>query len=189
MHGVAYRVSFLRNISYQQTEGLLYTDNEWRLLPWMQACKVAHFPFAVYRYLLGREGQSMSPSIWRRNAKDQVYVVKRLMGGFNEHRPQLALAQRELLERELRHMIDLVYGALFYHVPLRMAIPWLVELDAKLKDVSMKNYSDLENETCLNRIFPIRYVSIFRNHASCRAPLPALMRCVQRLSSSMAKIA
>ena len=60
MHAVAYRTDLLREIGYRQTEGISYTDTEWAYLPVASAREIRYVPGNVYRYLFGREGQTMS---------------------------------------------------------------------------------------------------------------------------------
>ena len=60
MHAVAYRTALLREIGYRQTEGISYTDTEWTYLPVAFAQEIRYVPEKVYRYLLGRDGQTMS---------------------------------------------------------------------------------------------------------------------------------
>lgn len=68
MHGVAYQTDMLRRLSYCQSEGIAYTDNEWTILPMRGVSRYVVFPQVVYRYLVGREGQSVSAAVLERNA-------------------------------------------------------------------------------------------------------------------------
>lgn len=67
MHCVAYRTENLRRINYHQTEGISYTDQEWIFLP-MATCKIFHYyPLVVYKYLVGRDGQTMDPAVFKKS--------------------------------------------------------------------------------------------------------------------------
>lgn len=61
LYMIAYRREVVSAARYRQTEGIPYTDTEWRILPMLEVCSVRYFPFAVVKYLWGREGQTMSP--------------------------------------------------------------------------------------------------------------------------------
>ncbi len=56
---IAYRTEMLREIGYRQTEGVPYSDTEWCIYPMARVRTVAMSGCSVYRYLIGREGQSV----------------------------------------------------------------------------------------------------------------------------------
>lgn len=60
MHKIAYNRRIFSKISYRQTEGISYTDVEWATIP-MSVCETIRFyDLPVYRYLEGREGQTVN---------------------------------------------------------------------------------------------------------------------------------
>lgn len=63
MHCVAYRSSIFRNIDYHQTEGISYTDMEWVFHPMSEVRNVYYFNKVIYRYLNGREGQTIDQNV------------------------------------------------------------------------------------------------------------------------------
>lgn len=60
MHAVTYRLSNLKEINYIQTEGVSYTDQQWIFIPMSVVKTVYCYTKPVYRYLIGREGQTMA---------------------------------------------------------------------------------------------------------------------------------
>ena len=67
MHQVAYKTENLRAIGYHQDEGICYTDNEWCHIPVATVKTVVYCDIPLYRYLVGREGQSMNVSVMQKN--------------------------------------------------------------------------------------------------------------------------
>lgn len=63
MHMVLYRSDLFRSFPYHQTEGISYTDIEWVFKPLYYVKNVAFLNTDVYRYFVGREGQTMDPSV------------------------------------------------------------------------------------------------------------------------------
>lgn len=59
MHGYTYRTQMLRDMGYRQTEGISYTDQEWATIPVSRVKTCYYLPVYIYRYLVGREGQTM----------------------------------------------------------------------------------------------------------------------------------
>lgn len=63
MHAITYRLQMLRDIHYCQTEGISYTDQQWMFMPMRVVRKVSYSPITVYRYLIGREGQTVNADV------------------------------------------------------------------------------------------------------------------------------
>ena len=79
MHSSAYRTEMLRSMSYVQSEGIAYTDTEWMVYPMAKVRNLVYCPFTVYRYLVGREGQSMDPNVFRKCMSQRIQVFTRMM--------------------------------------------------------------------------------------------------------------
>lgn len=76
MHMISYKTSILRAINYHQTEGISYTDSEWTFKPIFHVKTVQMVDANVYRYLLGREGQTMDPKVILRSLNQELIVFK-----------------------------------------------------------------------------------------------------------------
>ncbi len=62
MHWITYNRKVFDRFEYFQPEGVSYTDNIWAFIPIIH-CKTGIFKdITLYNYLLGREGQTMSPA-------------------------------------------------------------------------------------------------------------------------------
>ena len=73
MHAVAYRLENLKKLGYVQTEGISYTDQQWIFLPMITVKTIAYFDEYVYKYLVGRAGQTMEPVFKFQNL---LYVMR-----------------------------------------------------------------------------------------------------------------
>lgn len=67
MHQLWYRTEFLRQIEYKQTEGICYTDTEYVFMPLSMAKDIYALKYPIYRYFIGRDDQSMAPSVLMKN--------------------------------------------------------------------------------------------------------------------------
>src|SRR5574344_1421553 len=72
MHNVAYKRDLLLSIDYKQTEGISYTDQEWIVSPFTKVRTATYFKLPLYRYTLGREGQTMSFEFTNEHFKDNI---------------------------------------------------------------------------------------------------------------------
>lgn len=69
MHAVAYKTEDIRNIpgGYHQTEGISYTDQEWIFLPMSKVRTIVYFDKVLYKYLVGRNGQTIDKKTFLKN--------------------------------------------------------------------------------------------------------------------------
>lgn len=78
MHALTYKLSVLREMNYNQTEGISYTDIEWATIPMTKVKKICYYPHSIYNYLIGREGQTMANYFEVTNHKQLFQVVEKL---------------------------------------------------------------------------------------------------------------
>lgn len=71
MHNVAFRKELFDGLGYHQTEGISYTDWEFVFHPMSRVKTVYYYPKNIYRYLIGREGQTVSPMITINKLEDE----------------------------------------------------------------------------------------------------------------------
>lgn len=67
MHAVTYKSDIFSRMNYCQSEGIFYTDQEWIFSPMFMVEDCIYYPIPVYRYLLGRSGQTMESSTLLKN--------------------------------------------------------------------------------------------------------------------------
>ena len=72
MHAVTYRTAIFEGLNYHQTEGISYTDQEWIFLPMSKVKSLCGYPHVVYKYLVGREGQTVEPKVFARNILQEI---------------------------------------------------------------------------------------------------------------------
>lgn len=79
MHCSAYRTDLIRNIGYKQDEGISYTDQEWMCYP-LSAVKIMYSTGkTLYKYLLGRVGQTMNIDILNEKFNDEAAICKTMI--------------------------------------------------------------------------------------------------------------
>lgn len=96
MHGIAYSTVHLKNQNYIQTEGISYTDTEWTYGPIATAMTFSYFKNVgpVYRYLVGREGQTMDPVLFHKKLPDQFVVLLSRAKVFEQYHETLSESQK-----------------------------------------------------------------------------------------------
>ena len=69
MHQVTYRLDIFRKLDYRQSQGIPFTDQEWMFSPMSCVRRACFLPITVYRYLLGREGQTVDKRYYTQHFK------------------------------------------------------------------------------------------------------------------------
>lgn len=67
IHDTTYRLNYLREINYKQTEGICYTDNEFTFIPITKAKTLYITDITLATYYIGYNEQSISISSQRKN--------------------------------------------------------------------------------------------------------------------------
>lgn len=88
MHAVTYKCDNLKRINYEQTEGVSYTDLEWIFFPITTVVNIYYFNQVIYKYLVGRDGQTVNLSIYYNRVQDRikgaVTMINEIKNDFNE---------------------------------------------------------------------------------------------------------
>lgn len=76
---LTYKTSMLREIDFKMTERCFYTDVEFACIPFVHVKTMRVSKLPLYRYRIGRTGQSVSISGIERHYKDLIRVCERLL--------------------------------------------------------------------------------------------------------------
>ena len=145
-HNLTYRTDIPRSIGYKQTEGILYSDSEWFIIPMTQVESVYYYPEIVVRYLVGREGQSVSGENMHRNfhmlLEVATTIVRQLVklakdsdkGGVEFAKTRIL----QLIRNQYHHVI-------FDGFDDKQCVELLKDFDMKLKQCYPSYYEALDN--------------------------------------------
>lgn len=110
MHGVCYRTEMLRKMSYRQSEGVSYTDQEWVFYPLFRVKTIAFADIPLYRYNLSREGQTMDIAVQMRSLSQLVAVTEAMARYFiSLSKPIRSTAKLTFLRNIVADKIRIVY--------------------------------------------------------------------------------
>ncbi len=110
MHSITYRTEMLRRINYRQTEGISYTDTEWIFYPQHGVKTCIYLPYDIYRYVVGREGQTMDTKVLLKSVSHYDMLI-RAMVDFANHlsAEDKALYTYQRIEAQIAHLSMGVY--------------------------------------------------------------------------------
>lgn len=86
MHGVAYKRENLLALNYKQTEGISYTDQEWVFTPMTKVKTGIYFDKIIYKYLVGRSGQTVEKAIIKKHSNQLGIVISSLLDKYKENK-------------------------------------------------------------------------------------------------------
>jgi len=132
MHCVAYKTRNLRSIHYQQTEGISYTDQEWLFLPMASCESIIYFPKTVYKYLTGRDGQTMNPEVYYKNYWQEIKGTINMAHELGNYQNGNEITSNYLSKRLLSRAM-VCYGSFFEQLKMKTCHKEMVELDNTLE--------------------------------------------------------
>lgn len=157
MHAITYKTQILRDMGYAQTEGISYTDTEWVFIPMQNVKTIYYSPITVYKYLVGREGQTVDESVY---IKNRVHVKKILYRLLDECFHQDLLSSKKLIF--FQHKL-FGYCIRYYNNSLienKFTSSELIELDKLIKEKCPELYSCMSELSYSN----IKYIKIWREN-------------------------
>lgn len=161
MHCVCYKVDNLRKIHYHQTEGISYTDQEWICLPMSICSSILYYPNVIYKYLVGREGQTINVDVWEKNFWMEIKGCKVLMNlrnvDFSPFCPNRKFIDSRIYERVLT-----IYFAYFSRFSTFENEELMQDIDRCLYEYDSNLY-DAFNSLTTSRYVPIKIVRKWRN--------------------------
>ena len=165
MHAVTYRRENFLKLKYRQTEGISYTDQQWIFLPMITVRTIVRFEDYVYKYLVGRSGQTMEPVFKLKNMLYVIRCAEDMASMYENHKAQVEgkPIQRYLYQRMIPFLKGAYVTALtHYDVETRQA---LRDYDNELKRRSAEVY-ELIGSKEVSSFLGFEYRRYWRNHKS-----------------------
>ena len=180
MHAVAYKTENLRSIGYVQSEGISYTDQEWIFLPMITVDSIRYFGKPVYKYLVGREGQTMDPKVFARHFSQEMTGTRRMMDLFETYKDSVSPVHRPYLIWRLETRIHLVYSWFLIRAYRGMEIGMLNDFDAGMKEKYPASW-ELSDKLKVSKRIPYRFIRAYRRFHSKYYPSIVLYRMYLRI--------
>ena len=160
MHAVTYRRQMLVDMGYVQSEGVSYTDQQWIFIPMVRVRSVRRFGKCVYRYLLGRVGQTMDPAIKRKHMNHIMVCVHGMLVAYNRILGEIDETIREYLMARLVPFSKEVYVTLLtnYNEETKAA---LIDFDKDIKSLN-NDFYELIGSKEVSSFLGFRYIDYWR---------------------------
>ena len=165
MHGITYRTEMFANMNYHQTEGVSYTDQEWVFKPMTYVKTCEYIDIQLYRYLVGRSGQTMK-NVGK--SIKQLIIVVFSMADFFISQDEKSVYRKYMIH-QLEGQIDYIYriGLLDRGFDLNI----LRDFDNKLESYQFL-YQLVEKEGIIfSHPYFLQYIKYWRKHKCKKLPL------------------
>lgn len=108
IHMIAFRTSLFEGKNYHQSEGVFYSDNEFAYIPTLWVNTYSFISVPLYRYLVGREEQTVNYYVCTKRFNDYKTVAFMLMKSCSElHADEL---HKSFLQYEIAGYLSNLYA-------------------------------------------------------------------------------
>ncbi len=152
MHAVTYRKELLLDMGYHQTEGISYTDQQWIFVPMAAVHNVGIFNKVVYKYLVGRAGQTIDPAVKIKKMKDRAKCVLDMIIQYETVYQNISSEIKSYLDARFQPNVKDIYITYFLNVSIGKEM--ICEFDDSFKKESILFYNEIGLEN--------RYIKIWR---------------------------
>ena len=108
MHAVTYKRQNLIDIHYRQTEGISYTDQEWIFTPLTAVNTAIAYPNTIYKYLVGRQGQTINSEVFKRSLSHNELCCRRIVKDYKSF-DSFESAKQEFIDYKFQTTISSMY--------------------------------------------------------------------------------
>lgn len=159
MHSVAYKTNIFKKFDYHQTEGISYTDQEWIFYPMFYVESIQFMQINLYRYVLAREGQTVTPASFQKNIPSLMRLVTTMLEEIMRKK-NLSYGHKCYAENVLQAQLFLIYVVNLVTLDKKDSyISELKEMDNLVASYDKEFYGKL-NERSIKSLFP--YIRLFR---------------------------
>lgn len=174
MQNVAYRTSLFSSLDYRQTEGISYTDQEWLFTPLFSVQTVTASPMCLYKYCVGRDGQTISPDVHMKNMWMELSVTKKMISDYVRLKDRIEDVQiLSYIQGRLLSRIRFLYVSYLLSDSRALDINQLIGFDKSLASSATDLYAMSD---AIAGKYGIKYVRQWRRHYSLNSPLFLLIR-------------
>lgn len=174
MHAVTYKTENLRKIKYQQSEGISYTDQEWIFLPMSTVRKIYYWPHVLYKYLVGRDGQTMNPLTYTKNMWMEVKGTKVMIEEYEKYKATFLPENNKYLSAQVSKRSGHIYRCFLFIHRKKLNQKDLIVFDTYLKNASPFIYKRTEALTV--GLMKFKFIHKWRKNQSDRTILFLLYR-------------
>ena len=110
MHAFCVRKKILTEHDYYQQEGISYTDTEFNYFCLLYSETISFMDIDVYKYLIGREGQTISPEASIKHADNYLKVARRLLDDYVSRTNSISLSRKNNIVIPIKKILSCFFN-------------------------------------------------------------------------------
>ena len=127
MHSVIYRTELLRDVGLVLPEHCFYVDNIFVYVPLPAVYTIRYFNVDMYRYFIGREGQSVNEDTMKARIDQQLRITRFMIDAVD--------LDEDVMQKKLRHYMENYLSMMMCICSVFLRMINTSESDQKRKDI------------------------------------------------------
>jgi glycosyltransferase involved in cell wall biosynthesis len=152
---ITYRTQVLHDTAYRQLEGISYTDVEYCFYPLAGVKSFAYIGMVLYRYTIGREGQTVNVETYYKNRDHTFRIIQRMIG-YLQHQSEKPAAKRELQHYTLIRVVYFYYISILSRPRNEYDEEKMLTIDNAIKGINNTLYKAIGEQRYLIFLKPIK---------------------------------
>lgn len=144
-HALIHKRETLVNINYCQTEGVSYSDDEWVYKPTSVAKSLLYIPIPLYRYLIGREGQTMSSANFSKLCIGKFKVAESIVDFYKAYYTKVSDENKHFMDAKFYERLRSLYSIFLRNHWTPQSNGLLAKFDVELKVFAPHLYYKLDD--------------------------------------------
>jgi len=101
-----YKLEILKKANFKITEKKPYVDMEFNAFSIKCVNTITYYNLDIYRYLIGREGQTISSDYWKKKYKDHQYIIFNILDNVYSNNDYSINKRKYILKNIISQMVD-----------------------------------------------------------------------------------
>lgn len=165
MHRLAYKTDVVRKANITFPTKISYTDTLFAVIPLFFAKDLIYLDLKIYRYFIGRDGQTIAPETIKKNRRQTQQVIINYYEKYLEYKNILSPTKKKYILNDIKSYIQ-IYFRMLHHLPFAVAKKELAEWNQYIKSTpNYKFFTDSKMWRYYNLLpyFIFRYTSFIWN--------------------------
>ena len=143
MATITYKTKILKDIKFQLPEKTFYVDMLYDVIPVLNVNTFTYYADDIYKYYIGRAGQSVNTNSYVKNHENHYRVTTKLIEFYSEKCQKIPEIKKEYFKSIINAVINTNYAiyCLFFRKK-HMGYNYIKQFDSYLKDKSEELYND-----------------------------------------------
>lgn len=178
MHWMAYNTRVFSRFNYHQPEGISYTDNIWAFIPIIY-CKTGIFlDFVVYKYLLGRQGQTMDVQSMLKQLDHFRLVAKAMVDYYVQFKENKEI--RDIAKKNTLAVVTCIYNLFTQRFKTKESYSLLAKFDSDLCQQAPEIYDAINDYNIYKSVDYKIYAHLRASNYDLNMPIPKRIELKRR---------